>query len=434
MRSLVFCSVWVLLASCADPSLEAEDAGRMAVDRGVVTPGFDMGMLRPGCTPEVCDGFDNDCNGLVDEIACPCSGPTTCFAGPPAARGLGVCVEGMRQCDVSGESFGPCVGSVGPSLEACNGLDDDCDGTLDEFCDQPGAGGDPGAGGAGGDPGAGGAGGQPGGPGEERFVVGQRVDQRPVDFVMSVDNSGSMDDTVAQVEGNLGVFAQRLVDAGINYRVVLVSQRGTDRGEPDVCIPPPMAGPNCSDAERFRHLDEEVDSEEPFEDIVKCWAGCGAGIDGFLRPGSLLQVVVVTDDESDMSWRRFQASMAGFGRPQFLVHGIVGLQDEGCVAAVGNEYIRAAQETGGALLHICQNDWGQVIEVLLDATTTELQRSFALSEPAQPASVRVFVLEGGVEVEQIGNWGFDAGANTVVFNEGAGPPAGATVIVRYTRR
>jgi hypothetical protein len=107
MRSLVFCSVWVLLASCADPSLEAEDAGRMAVDRGVVTPGFDMGMLRPGCTPEVCDGFDNDCNGLVDEIACPCSGPTTCFAGPPAARGLGVCVEGMRQCDVSGESFGP---------------------------------------------------------------------------------------------------------------------------------------------------------------------------------------------------------------------------------------------------------------------------------------------------------------------------------------
>ncbi|MEZ4475660.1 MAG: MopE-related protein, partial [bacterium] len=374
-------AVVVALAACSDPTLDPSADGGGLRDAFLPTPGFDAGAggaggLSPGCVAEVCDALDNDCDGRVDEIACPCSGPATCFAGPAQARGVGTCTEGLRACDATGESYGPCEGSVGPGPEACNGLDDDCDGVVDEWCDQPGAGG------AGG--GAGGAGGEgvPGQPRQERFRVGEERLGRPVDFILSVDNSGSMDDTVAQVEANLGTLATRLVEAGIDYHVVLISERGTNPRDPDVCIPPPMAGPQCADTDRFLHLDESVDSEEPFEDIVKCWNGCDGGrsFSGFLREGSLLQFIIVTDDESDMSWPRFSAFVRNdMQRPEYVVHGVVGLEDRGCVADVGEQYIRGAQDTGGELLHICDNDWGRVIQVLLDATVVRLQRSFPLA-------------------------------------------------------
>jgi len=75
--------------------------------------------------PETCNGIDDDCNGMVDEVA-----PRTCFDGPAAANGVGVCRAGTQAC-LSG-MWGPCASQVVPAAETCNGLDDDCDGSVDE--------------------------------------------------------------------------------------------------------------------------------------------------------------------------------------------------------------------------------------------------------------------------------------------------------------
>jgi hypothetical protein len=106
-----------------------------SIDDGIPTQTCGVGACEatvPGCTRgevptcmpgdptrEVCNAIDDDCDGEVDD-----------GLGAPITCGVGACMRMVPSCATGGMMMTCTPGD--PTAETCNGIDDDCDGTIDD--------------------------------------------------------------------------------------------------------------------------------------------------------------------------------------------------------------------------------------------------------------------------------------------------------------
>jgi putative metal-binding protein len=76
--------------------------------------------------------------GIGDAALCHPKVTEDCYTGPKGTVGRGACKLGVRTCDADG-AWTECTGQTLPGAESCNKHDDDCDGIVDNGFERDGA-------------------------------------------------------------------------------------------------------------------------------------------------------------------------------------------------------------------------------------------------------------------------------------------------------
>ncbi len=247
-----------------------------------------------------------------------------------------------------------------------------------------------------------------------------QVEKPKVDIVFVIDNSGSMGAEMAQVRTNVNAFAQRIGQAGLDYRVIFIVARASSPAQTGLvlCVPQPLGGANCADnLPTFRHVNQSVGSTNALSLILSTYDSTNANLSwkGNLRADAYKAFVIVTDDQSTLSSSAFDTQLlakqpAGmFGTAasrRYIFHTISGWKDgtpyltgPTCPGAVntGTRYQELSQLTGGIIDSVCKTDYSGVLDNIARGTAQRLacELTVPTQANADPTKVAVQVTAPG---------------------------------------
>ncbi|MET0386677.1 MAG: MopE-related protein, partial [Polyangiales bacterium] len=126
---------WGMTGICVPGTQFCAKMGEAADDSGYAVDSNGRPICKGQVGPsdrELCDSLDHDCDGNPFTCTQPgCVSPVPVGVGDPCGQGVGSCV-GTQYCDMTANPPTLRCDAAGGSDEICDGLDNDCDGAVDE--------------------------------------------------------------------------------------------------------------------------------------------------------------------------------------------------------------------------------------------------------------------------------------------------------------
>jgi len=263
--------------------------------------------------------------------------------------------------------------------------------------------------------------------------------KEPVDIVVVLDNSGSMDEELDAVERNINVsFAEILTDGAVDYRMILISRHRKEARNPgnpgaedtSVCIEAPLSGlaacpsPNPVFSQRFFQYFTKIESNDSFDVMLDTYAAPFAvgfedradqapnGWSVWLRPGAKKVFLEMTDDNENMPVETFLLGLTAAGpehfgtdpeAPNLVFHSIIGVAEKATptdpylptepvttdrcpsVTSEGRTYQELSILTGGLRFPLCGFDaYDVVFRRIAEDVVTRVLIACDFAIPAPP--------------------------------------------------
>ncbi len=226
----------------------------------------------------------------------------------------------------------------------------------------------------------------------------------PVDVIMLIDQSCSMEqNNIADVRDGMPDFVAELQQTSDWQLIQITKVSGPQAycGNGGVLTP---STPNVADIlvdNAFNAVDQVANSapltllsESLLEaaDIALGKTGSGGCNAGFLRPGALLHVIILSDEpeQSGQNASHWIDVLQGYtSSPDYLK--ISGVLDINRACGEGSAvYSAAVSQTGGSELNICNANWGSQFGAIASEVLAGI-RTYNLSQEPDPRSVVVTV-------------------------------------------
>ncbi|MEQ1506595.1 MAG: choice-of-anchor D domain-containing protein [Myxococcota bacterium] len=250
----------------------------------------------------------------------------------------------------------------------------------------------------------------------------------PVDVMMLIDHSCSMsENNTDDVESGIPLFVNELTTVA-DWQMIEVTQNdGCANGgliTPATPNPAQLLIDHAWDGPQTSQLTEAL---LELASIALDQTGPGGCNAGFLRPGALLHIVVMSD-EKDHSGHPADYWLADYQQhassPDYVKVSAIADINVNCGDGTGAKgYEEAADLSGGSKLNICNANWGANFGDIASGVLAGI-RTYNLSDPAVPETVVVTV--NGVPAT---DFDYTPGTNSVTINE---PPVGEGDLVEVT--
>jgi len=277
-----------------------------------------------------------------------------------------------------------------------------------------------------------------------------------VDVLWVVDNSGSMDQELNQVQLNFESFIEQFVALGLDYHLAVIT---TDMDSPAFqgrfqggVISPDDADP-VSEFLAATNQGASGSGDERSMDAIQTALTeplLSGGNAGFLRDDAALATIVLSDenDSSRIMDGSFQSWLQGLkaDSAQVSFNAIVGDPTSstrwlgGCSNWVGSEllqadagdrYVDMANATGGIWRSICYENYDETL-AHISLSSAGMVTTYQLSQmPTNFGLIQVYVNDVQYYYSLTDGWMYNSDDNSITFHGSALPGPGDRVVIQY---